>query len=185
MPEARDCFNVTTCQGITVLGCRRWQHGSVVGSAPESAHFLLQAGDGGVQMWCPENGISQWTAWAGKGEQRTELIVFPNLFSLLIKTSTVRPRNGRFLFSEAFGSVRRAITTTEGYILNTGRSRIWRELWKGSVPKHRLVDVSQEGAHPTSDVYWTLRRKGLKVSERWQLLTLNILIWIDLGFKRH
>lgn len=43
-------FNVTTCQGIIVPGCHRRQDGSVAGSAPGSAHFLLQDGDGGVQM---------------------------------------------------------------------------------------------------------------------------------------
>lgn len=55
-----------------------------------------------------------------------------------------------------------------------GRSRIWGELPKGTVPKHHVVKVSQEGAHPTSGIYWTLRRKGLKPSERWQLLTQHL-----------
>lgn len=37
---------------------------------------------------------------------------------------------------------------------------------------------------PTQPVmfeHWTLRRKGVKVSETWQLLALSIWIWINLG----
>lgn len=40
-----------------------------------------------------------------KMEQGSELIVLPNLFSLQIKLSTVTPRNYKFLFPEASGSV--------------------------------------------------------------------------------
>lgn len=58
--------------------------------------------------------------------------------------------------------------------LKCGETQNTRRASERKFPEHHLVDVSQEGAHPTSDVYWTLRRKVLKLSERWQLLTLSI-----------
>lgn len=92
------------------------------------AFFLLEAGERDVQPWCLGNGVLCWAAQAGKGEQGTELIVLPNLLSLLIKLNIIRPRNCRFLFPEASGSARRAMITSRrlyfkyGEISNMGRT---------------------------------------------------------------